>query len=108
MEAEEEDVETVSLSALNTFLFYLYFLRIPVHLKLQANPPHYDKIEELSQLRYLNESSVLHVLRQRYSSNLIHTYLGTTMLLINPVNPLPIYSEKVRIICAYVFVLAVL
>ncbi|KAG1673504.1 Unconventional myosin-XVIIIa [Nymphon striatum] len=70
MEAEEEEVET-------------------------ANPPHYDKIEELSQLRYLNESSVLHVLRQRYSSNLIHTYSGTTMLIINPAHPLPIYSEKV-------------
>lgn len=62
---------------------------------LQANPPQFDKAEELSQLRFLNESSVLHTLRQRYASNLIHTYAGESMIVINPVAPLAIYSEKV-------------
>ncbi|KAL2721685.1 unconventional myosin-XVIIIa isoform X1 [Vespula maculifrons] len=61
----------------------------------KANPPQFDKAEELSQLRFLNESSVLHILRQRYASNLIHTYAGDSMLVINPVAPLAIYSEKV-------------
>ncbi|KAI4494455.1 hypothetical protein M0802_008947 [Mischocyttarus mexicanus] len=61
----------------------------------KANPPQFDKAEELSQLRFLNESSVLHILRQRYASNLIHTYAGDSMLIINPVAPLAIYSEKV-------------
>ncbi|XP_033212416.1 unconventional myosin-XVIIIa [Belonocnema kinseyi] len=61
----------------------------------KANPPQFDKAEELSQLRYLNESSVLHTLRQRYASNLIHTYAGDNMVVINPVAPLAIYSEKV-------------
>ncbi|KAK2587454.1 hypothetical protein KPH14_003162 [Odynerus spinipes] len=61
----------------------------------KANPPQFDKAEELSQLRFLNESSVLHTLRQRYASNLIHTYAGDSMLVINPVAPLAIYSEKV-------------
>lgn len=63
---------------------------------MQANPPQFDKAEELSQLRYLSESSVLHTLRQRYASNLIHTYAGENMVVINPVAPLAIYSEKVR------------
>lgn len=63
----------------------------------QANPPQFDKAEELSQLRFLNESSVLHTLRQRYASNLIHTYAGESMVVINPVAPLAIYSEKVKL-----------
>lgn len=61
----------------------------------QANPPQFDRAEDLSQLRFLNESSVLHTLRQRYASNLIHTYAGESMIVINPIAPLAIYSEKV-------------
>ncbi|XP_014213237.1 unconventional myosin-XVIIIa isoform X2 [Copidosoma floridanum] len=61
----------------------------------KANPPQFDRAEDLSQLRFLNESSVLHTLRQRYASNLIHTYAGDSMVVINPAAPLAIYSEKV-------------
>ncbi|XP_018902234.2 unconventional myosin-XVIIIa isoform X2 [Bemisia tabaci] len=61
----------------------------------KANPPQYDRSEDLAQLRFLNESSVLHTLRQRYAANLIHTYAGLTMLIMNPAVPLAIYSEKV-------------
>jgi myosin-18 len=32
----------------------------------KANPPSFDRVEDLAQLRYLNESSVLHTLRQRW------------------------------------------
>lgn len=74
------------LNQTNRFFFSFFFL--------QANPPQFDKAEELSQLRFLNESSVLHTLRQRYASNLIHTYAGDSMIIINPVAPLAIYSEK--------------
>ncbi|XP_023703143.1 unconventional myosin-XVIIIa isoform X2 [Cryptotermes secundus] len=61
----------------------------------KANPPQFDRAEDLAHLRYLNESSVLHTLRQRYGSNLIHTYAGGSMVVINPMAPLAIYSEKV-------------
>ncbi|XP_067015742.2 unconventional myosin-XVIIIa isoform X2 [Anabrus simplex] len=61
----------------------------------KANPPQFDRAEDLANLRYLNESSVLHTLRQRYGSNLIHTYAGGSMVVINPMAPLAIYSEKV-------------
>ena len=63
---------------------------------LQANPPQFDRVEDVASLRYLNESSVLHTLRQRYGSNLIHTNAGTSLLVLNPMHPLAIYSEKVR------------
>lgn len=61
----------------------------------KANPPQFDRVEDLAQLRYLNESSVLHTLRQRYAENLIHTYAGGNMLVVNPMAPLAIYSDKV-------------
>lgn len=74
----------------------IYFINYCLFVCAKANPPQFDKAEELSQLRFLNESSVLHTLRQRYASNLIHTYAGDSMIVINPVAPLAIYSEKAR------------
>ena len=41
-------------------------------------------------------------MRQRYGSNLIHTYGGQTLLLINPMHQLSIYSDKVRLETIYV------
>ncbi|CAH1380073.1 unnamed protein product [Tenebrio molitor] len=62
----------------------------------KANPPQFDRAEDLATLRHLNESSILHTLRQRYATNLIHTYAGCgTLLVVNPMAPLAIYSEKV-------------
>lgn len=60
-----------------------------------ANPSSFDLVENLCQLMQLNESSVLHCLRQRFASNLIHTMAGNFLIFINPVAPLSLYSEKV-------------
>ncbi|XP_053502054.1 unconventional myosin-XVIIIa isoform X6 [Ictalurus furcatus] len=61
----------------------------------KANPPSSDRVEDLSSLLYLNESSIMHSLRQRYGGNLIHTYAGPNIVVINPVSAPSIYSEKV-------------
>ncbi|XP_071431269.1 unconventional myosin-XVIIIa isoform X9 [Pithys albifrons albifrons] len=61
----------------------------------KANPPSCDRVEDLASLLYLNESSVLHTLRQRYGGNLLHTYAGPTMVVINPLSSPSMYSEKV-------------
>ena len=65
---------------------------------LQANPSTLDRAEDLMVLRYLNESSALHVMRQRFAGNLPHTYAGPSLLIINPMQHLPIYSDKVGLI----------
>uniref|UniRef100_A0A672NFX3 Unconventional myosin-XVIIIa-like n=1 Tax=Sinocyclocheilus grahami TaxID=75366 RepID=A0A672NFX3_SINGR len=39
---------------------------------------------------------MLHTLRQRYGGNLIHTYAGPNLLVINPLSTPALYSEKVR------------
>lgn len=67
-----------------------------LNLSTQANPPSFDRCEDLAALLYLNESSVMHSLRQRYGGNLIHTHAGPNMVIINPISAPSMYSEKVR------------
>ena len=54
-----------------------------------------DLVEDICQLKHLNEASVLHCLRQRYANNLIHTRAGPSLIVVNPMAPLSLYSEKV-------------
>uniref|UniRef100_A0A672YNX1 Myosin XVIIIAb n=1 Tax=Sphaeramia orbicularis TaxID=375764 RepID=A0A672YNX1_9TELE len=61
----------------------------------KANPPSFGRSEDLASLLYLNESSVMNCLRQRYGGNLIHTYAGPNMVVINPLSTPSMYSEKV-------------
>ncbi|KAM8835403.1 unconventional myosin-XVIIIa-like isoform 2-T2 [Synchiropus picturatus] len=61
----------------------------------KANPPMFERVEDLASLQYLNESSVMHTLRQRYGGNLVHTHAGPNMVVINPISAPSMYSEKV-------------
>ena len=42
----------------------------------QVNPPKYEKCEDMSNLTYLNDASVLHNLKQRYFIKLIYVSTG--------------------------------
>ena len=42
----------------------------------QINPPKFEKLEDMANLTYLNEASVLHNLKQRYFSSMIYVSLG--------------------------------
>ena len=59
------------------------------------NPPKFDKVEDMAELTWLNEASVLHNVRDRYFSNLIYTYSGLFCVVVNPYKQLPIYSDKI-------------
>lgn len=61
----------------------------------KANAPSCDRLEDLASLMYLNESSVLHTLRQRYGASLLHTYAGPSLLVLSPRGAPAVYSEKV-------------
>ncbi|XP_042550165.1 unconventional myosin-XVIIIa isoform X4 [Dipodomys spectabilis] len=61
----------------------------------KANAPSCDRLEDLTSLVYLNESSVLHTLRQRYGASLLHTYAGPSLLVLSPRGAPAVYSEKV-------------
>ncbi|CAL1296899.1 unnamed protein product [Larinioides sclopetarius] len=60
----------------------------------QVNPPKYEKAEDMSNLTYLNDASVLHNLRQRYVAQLIYTYSGLFCVAINPYKRFPIYTQR--------------
>ncbi|KAM4844542.1 unconventional myosin-XVIIIa isoform 2-T4 [Thomomys bottae] len=61
----------------------------------KANAPSCNRLEDLTSLVYLNESSVLHTLRQRYGASLLHTYAGPSLLVLSPRGAPAVYSEKV-------------
>lgn len=71
----------------------------------KANPGELDLVEDICQLKQLNEASVLHCIRQRYASNLIHTKAGPTLMVVNPMVPLSLYSEKVKIDLIFLYML---
>ncbi|KAI9596469.1 P-loop containing nucleoside triphosphate hydrolase protein [Syncephalis fuscata] len=69
--------------------------RVHINQTEKMNPPKFDKVEDMADLTYLNEASVVHNLRLRYLSNLIYTYSGLFLVAVNPYHRLPIYSDSV-------------
>ncbi|CAJ0577888.1 unnamed protein product, partial [Mesorhabditis spiculigera] len=61
----------------------------------EMNPPKFEKTEDMSNLSFLNDASVLHNLRARYKMMLIYTYSGLFCVVINPYKRLPIYTDTV-------------
>ena len=59
----------------------------------QVNPPKFDCCEDMSNLTYLNDASVLWNLKIRYVNELIYTYSGLFCIAVNP------YKVKHRINC---------
>ena len=63
-------------------------------LVTQVNPPKYDCCEDMSNLTYLNDASVLFNLKQRYVERLIYTYSGLFCIAVNPYKRFPIYTMR--------------
>ncbi|VDN05641.1 unnamed protein product [Thelazia callipaeda] len=61
----------------------------------EMNPPKFEKTEDMSNLTFLNDASVLHNLRARYGQMMIYTYSGLFCVVINPYKRLPIYEPSV-------------
>jgi len=61
----------------------------------QMNPPKFFMINDMADMTYLNEASVLYNLRSRYCNGFIYTYSGLFCVVINPYRRLPIYTQNV-------------
>lgn len=61
----------------------------------QVNPPKFDMTEDMANMTYLNEASVLNNLRSRYYAGFIYTYSGLFCVAINPYRRLPIYLDSI-------------
>ncbi|EOA12803.1 hypothetical protein CARUB_v10025758mg [Capsella rubella] len=58
-----------------------------------ANPDILESVEDLIQLSYLNEPSVLYNLRVRYSQDVIYSKAGPVLIAVNPFKNVEIYGN---------------
>ncbi|KAH8915331.1 hypothetical protein BT69DRAFT_1184771, partial [Atractiella rhizophila] len=68
---------------------------LPTNALSKANPPKFDKAEDIADLTFLNEASVVHNLRRRAEGGMIYTYSGLFLVAVNPYHALPIYTTPV-------------
>ncbi|THU98628.1 myosin II heavy chain [Dendrothele bispora CBS 962.96] len=69
--------------------------RVPLYALSKMNPPKFDRVEDIADLTFLNEASVVHNLRLRYGSGAIYTYSGLFLVAVNPYQNLPLYSDAI-------------
>ncbi|KAJ4726231.1 myosin 2 [Melia azedarach] len=61
---------------------------------LPANPDILEGVDDLRQLIYLNEPSVLNNIQYRYSRDMIYSKAGPVLIAVNPFKVAPIYGNK--------------
>jgi myosin heavy subunit len=60
-----------------------------------SNPGKFDGVIDCAELSHLNNATVLHNLRVRYAEDLIHTYSGLFLVVVNPYKWIPIYTDEI-------------
>ncbi|MCH80458.1 myosin-J heavy chain-like, partial [Trifolium medium] len=67
-------------------------LKVKDESLVSANPDILDGVDDLMQLSYLNEPSVLYNLQHRYNQNMIYTKAGPVLVAVNPFKKVPLYG----------------
>ncbi|BAT89413.1 hypothetical protein VIGAN_06036100 [Vigna angularis var. angularis] len=67
---------------------------------LPANPDVLENVDDLIKLCYLNEPSVLHSLKLRYSQGMIYSKAGPILIALNPFKDLQMYGNKYVSACS--------
>ncbi|CAA7049152.1 unnamed protein product [Microthlaspi erraticum] len=80
------DTSLVMLSTANV-------VKVSTEELFPANPDILEGVEDLIQLSYLNEPSVLYNLRVRYSQDLIYSKAGPVLIAVNPFKNVEIYGN---------------
>ncbi|KAI3941654.1 hypothetical protein MKX01_018244 [Papaver californicum] len=68
-------------------------LKVNAESLLPANPDILDGVDNLMQLSYLHEPSVLYNLQYRYNQDIIYTKAGPVLVAINPFKKVPLYGN---------------
>ncbi|XP_028109214.1 myosin-1 [Camellia sinensis] len=69
-------------------------LKVNSESLLPANPDILDGVDDLMQLSYLNEPSVLYNLQYRYNQGVIYTKAGPVLVAINPFKKVRLYGDN--------------
>ncbi|CAN1239210.1 VIII-2 [Linum grandiflorum] len=69
-------------------------VNVPAVQLLPANPDILDGVDDLMQLSFLNEPSVLHNLKYRYTEDMIYSKAGPVLIAVNPFKDVPLYGKK--------------
>ncbi|TMX04023.1 hypothetical protein EJD97_011968 [Solanum chilense] len=67
---------------------------VPVGEVLPSNPDVLEGVDDLMQLSYLNEPSVLHNLEHRYARDMIYSKAGPVLIAINPFKDIQLYGNE--------------
>ncbi|CAG7892572.1 unnamed protein product, partial [Brassica rapa] len=92
IQSTSADTSLVMLSTANV-------VKVSTEELFPANPDILEGVEDLIQLSYLNEPSVLYNLRVRYSQDVIYSKAGPVLIAVNPFKSVQIYGND--IISAY-------
>ncbi|XP_027170682.1 myosin-2 isoform X1 [Coffea eugenioides] len=68
-------------------------LSVPIGELLPANPDILEGVDDLIQLSYLNEPSVLHNLQYRFSRDIVYSKAGPVLIAINPFKNVQLYGD---------------
>ncbi|KAF2546272.1 hypothetical protein F2Q70_00022066 [Brassica cretica] len=69
-------------------------LKVISETLVPANPDILDGVDDLMQLSYLNEPSVLYNLEYRYNQDMIYTKAGPVLVAVNPFKEVPLYGDS--------------
>ncbi|ONM05623.1 myosin1 [Zea mays] len=69
-------------------------LRLKTECLQPANPEILDGVDDLMQLSYLSEPSVLYNLQYRYSKDMIYTKAGPVLVAVNPFKKVSLYGNE--------------
>ncbi|KAL4575563.1 hypothetical protein LXL04_022410 [Taraxacum kok-saghyz] len=67
--------------------------KVQSDILLPANPEILDGVDDLMQLSYLSEPSVLYNLQYRYDRDMIYSKAGPVLVAINPFKNIPLYGK---------------
>ncbi|KAK9663834.1 hypothetical protein RND81_14G001600 [Saponaria officinalis] len=69
-------------------------VKVQTERLLPANPDILDGVDDLMQLSYLSEPSVLYNFEYRYDRDMIYTKAGPVLVAINPFKRIPLYGDE--------------
>ncbi|PKA47912.1 hypothetical protein AXF42_Ash016258 [Apostasia shenzhenica] len=93
------NIESFSGTDANILLLNGKILRLPFENILPANPEIHDAVNDIVKLSYLNEPSVLHCLRYRFSQDMIYTKAGSVLLVFKLFKDLALCEKDTMAAC---------